>query len=101
MAIWLEFRTQRDAQVCPGCAAFDGLVAPLELTRGVLPLHPGCRCYWLPRGVQDDPPGPVVPWIDLVDDEDAGDERSPFAKIRDAVRQLHEEARQNARERHR
>lgn len=51
-----EFATAGDAKVCPECAALEARVAAdggwsLERARGVIPVHPRCRCAWLPQVV--------------------------------------------------
>jgi len=33
---------------CEICADHDGEERPIQVTRGVLPFHPRCRCMWLP-----------------------------------------------------
>lgn len=43
-----EFATARDNHVCPQCADLEGKVYSLEEARGVIPVHPNCRCAWLP-----------------------------------------------------
>lgn len=43
-----EFRTARDERVCPICQGLDGTVYSLAEARGIIPVHPRCRCVWLP-----------------------------------------------------
>lgn len=43
-----EFSTALDSRVCPQCAALEGQVYPIEEARGLIPLHPRCRCSWIP-----------------------------------------------------
>lgn len=43
-----EFSTAGDAQVCPECESLEGTVRPIEEARGVIPVHPNCRCAWIP-----------------------------------------------------
>jgi hypothetical protein len=40
--------------VCPKCAALEGVVMSIAEARGLLPLHPGCMCAWVPAGVGED-----------------------------------------------
>lgn len=52
-----EFATARDAQVCPECRSLEGRTYTLAEARGVIPVHPNCRCAWLPaivagRGIE-------------------------------------------------
>ncbi len=43
-----EFRTAGDDRVCPQCQALEGRVFTLAAAEGVIPVHPNCRCRWLP-----------------------------------------------------
>lgn len=43
-----EFTTAGDLRVCPECAALEGEVLKVEEAKGLIPLHPNCRCAWLP-----------------------------------------------------
>jgi SPP1 gp7 family putative phage head morphogenesis protein len=44
-----EWRTAQDASVCPECeAASQSGPYTIAQARGMIPLHPNCRCAWLP-----------------------------------------------------
>lgn len=43
-----EFTTAGDSRVCPQCERLEGRVYTLEESRGVIPVHPQCRCAWRP-----------------------------------------------------
>jgi len=43
-----EFRTAGDDRVCPECASLEGKVYSLDEASGIIPVHPKCRCIWLP-----------------------------------------------------
>lgn len=43
----VEWSTAHDDGVCPLCAAMDGKVFTIAEARGMIPLHPRCRCAWL------------------------------------------------------
>lgn len=43
----VKFVTVNDSHVCPTCAAYMGQVMPID-SGVVVPVHPGCRCYWRP-----------------------------------------------------
>ena len=43
-----EFQTAGDDRVCPICEHLQGRVYTLEEASGVIPVHPKCRCCWLP-----------------------------------------------------
>jgi len=40
--------TARDDRVCKKCAHLDGVELPIEQAKGLLPIHPRCRCIWTP-----------------------------------------------------
>ena len=48
-----EFSTARDNAVCPECAKLEGKRYSVDEARGLIPVHPNCRCAWLP--VVEDP----------------------------------------------
>jgi len=48
-----EFITAQDDQVCPKCEELAGKTYPMDQARSIIPVHPNCRCAWLP--VVDDP----------------------------------------------
>lgn len=43
-----EWLTAGDQRVCPRCAGMEGTVQTTKAARGLIPLHPNCRCSWLP-----------------------------------------------------
>lgn len=52
-----EFSTAGDNDVCPECEALEGNIYSIAESRGIIPVHPNCRCAWLPvvadaRGVR-------------------------------------------------
>jgi SPP1 gp7 family putative phage head morphogenesis protein len=44
----VEWQTADDDRVCPHCKDMEGAIYPIQLARGMLPLHPNCRCCWSP-----------------------------------------------------
>lgn len=44
-----EFSTTGDDRVCPECEALEGQVFAVEEAHGVIPVHPNCRCTWIPH----------------------------------------------------
>lgn len=44
-----EWLTAGDDRVCDECAALEGNEYSIEEARGMLPLHPQCRCSWVPN----------------------------------------------------
>lgn len=52
VTVLAEFSTAGDDQVCPECQALEGKVYSMDDASGLIPVHPNCRCAWLP--VTDD-----------------------------------------------
>lgn len=48
LGINVEWSTAGDDRVCPICAARQGEVLTVDEARGIIPIHPNCRCTWLP-----------------------------------------------------
>lgn len=48
LGVQAEFSTAGDDLVCPECEALEGEVYSVEEARGVIPVHPNCRCTWIP-----------------------------------------------------
>lgn len=46
--VQVEFTTAQDNAVCPRCQELEGKVYTIEEAEGVIPVHPNCRCAWLP-----------------------------------------------------
>lgn len=44
-----EWSTAGDSRVCPACQANEGRLFTIQEARGMIPLHPNCRCAFLPR----------------------------------------------------
>jgi SPP1 gp7 family putative phage head morphogenesis protein len=43
-----EWIAAKDSRTCPKCKAVDGVVYRIQDARGLIPMHPRCRCAWLP-----------------------------------------------------
>lgn len=39
---------------CEKCAEMQGVVLKIDEARGLIPLHPGCLCSWIPANVNED-----------------------------------------------
>lgn len=48
VGIEAEWQTAGDNRVCPRCSSLSGVVLTVKEARGRLPLHPNCRCMWVP-----------------------------------------------------
>lgn len=48
VGIEAEWATAGDELVCPRCEAMEGKVFKVSEARGLIPLHPNCRCAWIP-----------------------------------------------------
>lgn len=48
VTIRAEWTTAGDSRVCEQCASREGQVLTIAEARGMIPLHPNCRCIWLP-----------------------------------------------------
>lgn len=50
----VEFTTAGDERVCPRCRAIEreGRTYTIQQARGIIPVHPNCRCVWLPVPIQ-------------------------------------------------
>lgn len=45
----VEFTTAGDGSVCGKCQSLEGEVYTIAEARGVIPVHPNCRCAWKPH----------------------------------------------------
>jgi SPP1 gp7 family putative phage head morphogenesis protein len=43
-----EWVSAADSRVCPRCLEMEGKVFTLDEAAGMIPLHPMCRCIWIP-----------------------------------------------------
>lgn len=57
VGVAVEWTPTDDAKLCPRCAAMEGVVLKLAEARGLIPLHPGCRCAWVPANVGESDAG--------------------------------------------
>lgn len=49
LGVEVEHLTAGDDRVCPKCAALNGKIyKSVAEARGVIPVHPNCRCAWVP-----------------------------------------------------
>jgi len=43
-----EFYAALDERTCDDCMSYHGEVRPIEESHGLIPVHPNCRCVWVP-----------------------------------------------------
>lgn len=48
-----EWRTASDDRVCEQCSDMEGEVFSVADARGMIPVHPNCRCAFVPAGLSD------------------------------------------------
>lgn len=48
LGIKAEWSTAGDDRVCPDCQSMEGEVFNVDEAHGLIPLHPNCRCAWIP-----------------------------------------------------
>lgn len=48
LGVKAEWVTAGDDRVCPECHEMEGKVFSIEEAAGLIPLHPNCRCTWVP-----------------------------------------------------
>lgn len=48
LGVIAEYSTAGDDRVCEQCAALEGQTFTVEEARGIIPVHPNCRCTWIP-----------------------------------------------------
>lgn len=48
LGVKAEWVTAGDDRVCPDCSEQEGKIFTVEEARGLIPLHPNCRCTWVP-----------------------------------------------------
>lgn len=51
LKVQVEWLTSGDDRVCQQCADQEGKVFEFEEARNRIPLHPNCRCAWMPANV--------------------------------------------------
>jgi SPP1 gp7 family putative phage head morphogenesis protein len=49
IGVLAEWSTAGDGAVCPKCHSLEGATFTVAEARGLIPLHPNCRCAWIPK----------------------------------------------------
>ncbi|MDB4786195.1 minor capsid protein [bacterium] len=57
VGVAVEWSTAGDDRVCPQCQPMEGVVLKMKEARGTIPLHPNCRCAYIPANVGEDKKG--------------------------------------------
>ncbi len=57
VGVMVEFSTAGDGRVCARCTALNGVTLKIDEARGLIPVHPRCRCAFLPANVGEDTTG--------------------------------------------
>jgi SPP1 gp7 family putative phage head morphogenesis protein len=52
LGVKAEWSTAGDDRVCEECADMEGKVFDAEDAHGLIPLHPNCRCAWIPAAAE-------------------------------------------------
>ena len=52
VSVEAEWLTAEDGRVCPLCEPKNGKIFSIEEARGMIPLHPNCRCGWVPVNIE-------------------------------------------------
>jgi SPP1 gp7 family putative phage head morphogenesis protein len=52
LGVMAEWSTAGDGLVCEECGTREGEVFTVEEARGLIPLHPNCRCCWTPSEIK-------------------------------------------------
>jgi SPP1 gp7 family putative phage head morphogenesis protein len=48
VGVQVEWSTAGDDMVCDQCNSLESEIMPISEARGMIPLHPRCRCSWIP-----------------------------------------------------
>lgn len=59
VGVAVEFNDSGDGRVCPRCQALDGIVLKVKEAHGMIPVHPQCRCAFLPANVGESKKGQI------------------------------------------
>lgn len=59
VGVAVEWSTAGDDRVCPRCAPMEGVVLKIKEARGLIPLHPNCRCSLIPANVGESTRGQI------------------------------------------
>lgn len=49
VGVEVEFTITKDGRACKTCSALSGVVFKIDEASGIIPVHPSCRCAWIPH----------------------------------------------------
>lgn len=61
LGVIAELSTAGDDRVCEHCAGLEGHTYTVDEARGIIPVHPNCRCVWIPSALKIPTEVPVIP----------------------------------------
>lgn len=69
----VEWSTANDGAVCEECGSMEGQVYRVSEAHGMIPLHPNCRCAWVPveEGAKKSVVEAISPYKGVIKDMDA------------------------------
>lgn len=53
VGVMVEWLVTDDERLCPRCRPMAGVILKIKEARGKIPLHPNCRCTWVPANIGD------------------------------------------------
>lgn len=54
VGVQVEWLTAGDDRVCPDCSDMEGSIFSIDDAKGMIPMHPGCRCAFIPVIPEDE-----------------------------------------------
>lgn len=54
VGVMVEILVTDDDKLCDECESLEDTLMTIDEARGVIPVHPGCRCSWTPANVGED-----------------------------------------------
>lgn len=99
VSVKAEFKTAGDSRVCVICQGLEGRVFTLKEAEGIIPVHPNCRCVFLPLDVTGLNPQEVKQLIKETERE--GRRQAAVIEERRNERIARERAQRRARQRRR
>jgi SPP1 gp7 family putative phage head morphogenesis protein len=83
LGVMVEFLTAQDDGVCDECSDLEGQTFDIDKADDVIPVHPRCRCCWLPANVGEDDEDEEDQVGEVADSEEKPDEEDRDADKKD------------------